>query len=288
MAGELREMKTERNLERRETEFRMPKIPILYGSPSDLSITSPESLIEQLREAGRLRVEQLPQRCILTFEYTEARDILIQMGYEVEEVNLRSLFFKDAYKFKHSGVPICLFQLGIGAPLAGAEFDSLLALGVDYSILVGGVGVLNLEIPRWAIIVPEKAIRDEGTSYHYEEPSPYTFPSRMLTRLVKETLNERALKFFEGAVWTTDAFYRETFRKREAFIRGGAICIDMEASALFSIARFRRRDLAALFYAGDYVGEERWNLRIERDHEEKRRRTMRLLMEVSLETLSKI
>jgi len=153
---------------------------------------------------------------------------------------------------------------------------------------MGGVGVLSRDIPKWTIIVPDRAVRDEGTSYHYEKPAPYTFPSSRLSRLIKEILKKRGLRFVEGAVWTTDAFYRETSRKRETFMRGGAVCVDMEASALFSIAKFRGRKLAAIFYAGDYVGEEGWNLRIEEDHEENRRRASRTLLEVSLETLHQI
>lgn len=49
--------------------------------------------------------------------------------------------------------------------MAGAELEELLALGVEYAILMGGVGVLSPNIPRWTVIIPNKAIRDEGTSY---------------------------------------------------------------------------------------------------------------------------
>ena len=101
-------------------------------------------------------------------------------------------------------------------------------------------------------------------------------------------MRERKLRFLEGAVWTTDAPFRETAKKRRSFMNGGAICVDMEASALFSIARFRSKELAAVFYAGDCVGEEGWNLRMEEDCEEKRRRISLKLIEVSLEALYKV
>ncbi len=269
---------------RRETP-KMPEIPLLYGCPSDQSITSPEDWLNQLRKAGRLDVSSLPKLCILTFQYVEARDVLGSMGYRMEEVDLS---FKKAYTFEYKGAPICLFELGIGAPVAGAELEILLALGVEYAVLMGGVGVLIHDLPRWTIIVPNKAIRDEGTSYHYEKPAPYAFPSPRLSRLIKEDLRRRKLRFVEGTVWTTDAFFRETSKKRKAFMQGGAVCVDMEASALFSIAKLRGGELAAVFYAGDYVGEEEWDLRIEEDHESKRREVSRILLEVSLEALHKV
>ena len=273
------------NNEKECETLNMPEIPLLYGSPSDQSLTSPEDWINQYRKAGRLNVSNLPKCCILTFQYMEAKDILESLGYRMREVDLS---FGKAYIFEYKDVPICLFMLDIGAPIAGAELEVLLALGVEYAILTGGVGVLNSDIPRWTIVVPNKAIRDEGTSYHYEKPSPYAFPSSRLLRLIKEVLRKRVLRFVEGAVWTTDAFYRETSKKRETFMQGGAVCVDMEASALFSIAKFRGREVAAVFYAGDYVGEEGWDLRLEEDHEEKRRKTSEILLEVSLETLHKV
>ena len=263
----------------------MPRVPLLYGSPSDRSLTSPEEWINQLMKADRLNVSNLPKRCILAFRYMEVKDILDRLGCRVEEVDLS---FEKAYIFEYRDSPFCLFQLDIGAPMAGAELELLLALGVEYVILIGGVGVLNPEIPRWSIIVPNKAIRDEGTSYHYEKPAPYTFPSSNLSTQIKETLKKRRLHFFEGAVWTTDAIFRETSKKRRIFMKGGAICVDMEAAALFSIAKFRGGELAAVFYAGDYVGEEKWDLRIEENHEEKRRKASQTLLEVSLEALHNV
>jgi len=273
------------NCKKQSETLEMPEVPLLYGSPSDRSLTSPEEWINQLRKAGKLNVSNLPKRCILTFQYMRIKEVLASLGYQMEEIDLS---FKKAYILEYRDIPICLFQLGIGAPMAGAELEILLALGVEYAILMGSVGVLNPDIPRWTAIVPHRAIRDEGTSYHYEEPSPYAFPSIRLSRLIEESLKKRGLRFVEGAVWTTDAFFRETSKKRKAFMRGGTICVDMEAAALFSIAKFRGKKLAAVFYAGDYVGEEGWDLRIEENQEEKKRKVSKTLLEVSLESLHKV
>ena len=263
----------------------MPEIPLLYGSPLDHSITSPKKWIDGLRKTGKLEVSSLPKLCILTFPYMKAERLLSSLSYRMEKINLTS---GKTYTFKYKGKPTCLSQVGIGSPMAGAELEILLTLGVEYTILIGGVGVLDCNIPRWTIIVPDKAVRDEGTSYHYEKPSTYTFPSLKLSQTIKEVLRERELRFVEGAVWTTDAPFRETAKKRRTFMNSGAICVDMEASALFSIARFHSKELAAVFYAGDCVGEEDWNLRIEKNHEEKRRRITLKLLEVSLEALHRV
>jgi len=87
--------------------LKMPEVPLLYGSPSDRSLTSPENWINQLRKAGRFNVSNLPKRCILTFQYMEVKDILDSLGYRMEEI---SLSFNKAYIFEHMNLPSACFS----------------------------------------------------------------------------------------------------------------------------------------------------------------------------------
>jgi len=270
----------------RMSRMRRCEIPLLYGKPSDRSITDAKNWTTHLRKVGRLKISRLPRYCVLSFPYIDVGTYLLD-SYGARE--LKASGEKTPwYFFEHQGMSVVFAQTGMGAPRAGATLEELFALRVRYVILVGGVGVLDSELARWTILVPTQAIRDEGTSYHYQTPSIYSFPSPKLLRSIRQVLERDGKRFVEGVVWTTDAVYRETLEKRDEFARKGAICVDMEASALFSIARYRRRHVAALFYAGDYVGEDRWDLRVEKDHEEKKRETAEKLLNVSLDALHSI
>jgi len=260
--------------------------PILYGDPSHKSIINPDDWIKYLHKVKGTSPPKLPDYCILSFKYTRAAKYLID-DYRAD---LLEFFGKDReiYIFKYKGTPMCFTYLGVGAPLAGMMFEEIVPLGVKYAILFGGVGSLKPDIKRWTLIVPDKAIRDEGTSYHYNRPSLYSYPSPLLLRILEKVLKDEGTEYIKGAVWTTDAPYRETIEKRREFMRLGAVCVDMEASALFTIANFRKVHLAAIFYAGDLVTEEGWDARIERDHKRKLEEVVKDILKYSMETLHRV
>lgn len=95
-------------------------------------------------------------------------------------------------------------------------------------VFFGGVGVLKPELEKWKLILPVKAIRDEGASHRYLEPSTYVYPDSTLLKSLEASLEETGEEYVKGAVWTTDAPFRETFEKRSLFLGYGAVCVDME------------------------------------------------------------
>jgi purine-nucleoside phosphorylase len=78
---------------------------------------------------------------------------------------------------------------------------------------------------------------------------------------LKLTLTEKGLPFTLTKTWTTDGFYRETKRKVSQRKEEGCHCVEMEAAALFAVARFRKVELAEILYAGDDLTGEAWDSR---------------------------
>lgn len=118
-------------------------------------------------------------------------------------------------------------------------------------------------------------------------PSFYSYPSKLLYNKLKKVVAENEDIYFKGTVWTTDAPYRETRFKRKLFLEKGAICVDMEAASLFSIAKFRRIKIACIFYAGDLV-DEKWDLRISNNYRKGMKETINKLLRYSIDTLTRI
>jgi purine-nucleoside phosphorylase len=79
----------------------------------------------------------------------------------------------------------------------------------------------------------------------------------MLTRL-KAGMNKNQMAFHSGTVWSTDAIYRETRKQVEYYQGQEAIAVEMEISALFTVARFRKADLGALVVVSDELGSFKW------------------------------
>jgi uridine phosphorylase len=150
--------------------------------------------------------------------------------------------------------------------IAAAILDEAIALGARKIIFIGGVGVLQPEIARGDIIIPTRAIRDEGVSYHYLKPSQYAYPDKKVIATIATTLKKTQTPYHQGTVWTTSAPFRETITKVRKFHRQGVLAVDMEAASFFAVARHRKAQIGTIFSAGDYVGESEWDLRVDKNN----------------------
>ena len=117
------------------------------------------------------------------------------------------------------------------------------------------------------MIVPTAAIRDEGTSYHYLAPSREVEPAPSAVDAAATVLGERDVPFVTGKTWSTDGIYRETRARTARRREEGCLVVEMEAAALFAVARFRGVPLVYLLYAGDSLAGEEWDRRDWQHHD---------------------
>lgn len=165
------------------------------------------------------------------------------------------------YEVVYEGERFALFQSFVGAPACVSMHEDAIAMGSRRIILLGNCGVLDPDIHDCGIIIPDRALRDEGTSFHYAPPSDDIAVNRKYAPLFREVLQERGIPFVEGATWTTDAPYRETRDKVARRRSQGAICVEMECSAMQALCDFRGVDFFQYLYAGDSLGAEAWDPR---------------------------
>ena len=104
----------------------------------------------------------------------------------------------------------------------------------------------------------EKAIRDEGTSYHYLEPSTYVETDNDLSVEIEEFLKQKEIKFVKGITWTGDALYRETKQKTEMAKSLGALSAEMECASWCAVAKYRGFKFAQLIYFSDIIAQGEW------------------------------
>jgi uridine phosphorylase len=166
-----------------------------------------------------------------------------------------------AYELEHGGKRLAFFQPGVGAPLAAAFLEQAIARGCRRFAVCGGAGALVPELVLGRVIVPTAAVRDEGTSYHYIPPSREVEADPAATDATIQLLKERDVPFVQGKTWTTDGIYRETRTRTARRREEGCLVVEMEAAALFSVARFRKVPLVYLLYAGDSLAGQEWERR---------------------------
>ncbi len=217
-------------------------------------VVTPERHDEYKQSVGDGTVSDSPSAVVIC--YSESLMDYFVETYDGEEVGL---YVGDCYVFdafdREVGV---LGNFGIGAPTTAMLMEDLIADGVEAFLSIGYAGCLDESVEMGAFVVPEKAIRDEGTSHHYVESAKYAHPSDTLVAATKRTLRAREEPFHVGPSWTTDAVYRETDAEVERYAREGVLTVEMEASAVFTVAAQRDVDAAAMFVTSDYLGPSTW------------------------------
>ncbi|WP_457553801.1 nucleoside phosphorylase [Desulfobacula sp.] len=159
----------------------------------------------------------------------------------------------------HKG--ICVAGPFIGAPYAVMLLESLIAKGADKIIVIGWCGALTDQLNVGDIVLPYRAIVDEGTSFNYkvlDKEMPCSTPDLNLMDQLSDHLGFCGNDVKKITIWTTDAIYRETQNKVAYFRNQGAQAVEMECSALFSVAKYRKVSIAALLVVSDSVASKDW------------------------------
>jgi len=231
----------------------MSEAPILFHDPSPRSVIEASAIHRPLKE--------MPERCVLCF-FDDVISKMAKAGEAVETASFDTTAgAQKVYRIERKGASLALAHPGIGGPMAALTLERLIAVGCRKFIAVGGAGSLDSSMPQNSFIVPDSAIRDEGTSYHYLPSDAECAPGSEALAAIEGVLGSEGLRYFKGRVWTTDAFYRET-PARVAERKGqGAIAVEMEAASFFAVAKFRGVELGQLLYAGDLVKAEGWDPR---------------------------
>ena len=165
------------------------------------------------------------------------------------------------YEVTYKGKRLALYKARLGAPACVGCFEDIIPMGARRIILLGNCGVLDTNIEDCGIIIPTRAIRDEGTSYHYAPPADYIDVNVKYRALFQTILEAHGYSYVTGTTWTTDAFYRETRGKIASRKQMGAICVEMECAAMQAMCNFRGVEFFQFLYAGDNLDASNWDPR---------------------------
>jgi uridine phosphorylase len=229
----------------------MTNIPKYPAKLSLTSFTQPETFIRSLNKG---EAPPAPAKMILLFQKSYLKD-------EIERRSIQKLSIRGIPKIDliHPEVGVASIP-GIGAPGAVALVEQLRCLGTKEFIVIGSAGSLKREYGAGDILIIEKSLRDEGTSYHYLAPSRFAFSDPLLTQKLFTEIQSEAPSIAEiVSSWTTDAPYRESLDEINQYRNEGISCVEMEASALFAFAHVYGLKLALAVVVSDQLHGESWN-----------------------------
>jgi len=147
----------------------------------------------------------------------------------------------------------------LGAPHAAMLLECLIAWGATRLIFWGWCGAVLPGLEIGDVIMPEAAISDEGTSGHYGAGNDGVIPRfGPADPALIHSLEAEGVAVDQRPVWSTDAIFRETPSKIRRFREGGAIAVDMETSAMFSVSNAYRVPLTVVLVVSDDVSGTEW------------------------------
>ncbi len=173
---------------------------------------------------------------IYTFEIPKEKNINRGESENVEKLRI--------------GILLC----NIGSVAAGINItESNWLIGATKYIMFGSAGALDQSKTKGKYVVPTKAYRDEGMSYHYAPPSDYIEVTG--SKKVGEIFDEIGAPYVKGYCWTTDTWYRETRGQMDARRNEGCIAVDMEVSGAQAVCDFYGWELYCFLMTGDVLDE---------------------------------
>lgn len=182
----------------------------------------------------------------------------LRRGLGLSEDRGERLFLSRIYQAGLSS-SYCLVGPFMGAPQAAMLMETLTAWGGIQFLFVGWCGAIDPTLQTGDILLPTSAFVDEGTSRSYGvDIDQAVLPPGKLHHTVRRLLQEKGLPFHEGAIWTTDAVFRETPSKVTTFREQGALAVEMEISACLTVAHLHKVQFAALLTVSDELSDLRW------------------------------
>ena len=227
--------------------------PILRHKCYELaSEFTPENLLRQARRQKRLPNIAVPEICILDPDGDIVRNL--RTAERASRHEGWACYHSELYVFRHDGHEYGVVGCAVGAAFAVLIAEELFASGCRLLVSITSAGqIAPMQAPPYFVVI-DRALRDEGTSYHYLPASEYSKADVHLTELARAALSTAGMSVRVGATWTTDAPFRETGEAIAAALRAGILAVEMEAAALYAFAKARGRSVVCFAHVTNQMG----------------------------------
>lgn len=222
-------------------------------NPSSPSVFRPAALLREARRQKGIPTVNVPAVCILDPD----GDIVRRLRKEGRSKPFEGwpCYHTQLDVFELAGQTVGIVGCAVGAPFAVLVAEELFESGCRLLLSVTSAGQIVPAGPTPHFVIIDRALRDEGTSYHYDEPSEYGEANAELVALATSAVKAAGVRVIIGATWTTDAPFRETVEAIEAAKRRGILAVEMEAAALYTFAKARHANVLCIAHVTNTMGQ---------------------------------
>jgi uridine phosphorylase len=234
--------------------------PILVNKdPSAPSVFRPAALLREARRQKGLATVDVPAICILDPDGDIVRHL--RRTGQARPFEGWPCYHTALDTFTLAGQTVGIVGCAVGAPFAVLIAEQLFASRCRFLLSLTSAGQITpAGRPPYFVII-DRALRDEGTSYHYAAPSAYGVAETRLVAMAVDALKGKGVHAVVGSSWTTDAPFRETAEAIGAAKSKGVLAVEMEAAALYTFASTTGARVLCLAHVTNAMG------RLEQDFE---------------------
>ena len=230
----------------------MTTAPILANKKYDQpSVFDPANLLREARRQKGVPAGEVPKVCVLDPDGDLFRYL---RNSSTGTLNPHwACYHTELYDYQSNGLHVGVLGCAVGASFAVLVAEELFASGCRLLISITSAGqIIPVRKPPYFILI-DRALRDEGTSYHYLSPAQYShIQPDLLAMLTCAFTDELVVE--QGGVWTTDAPFRET-EEAIAFARTeNLLAVEMEAAALYAFAEARSKPVVCFAHVTNQMG----------------------------------
>jgi uridine phosphorylase len=220
------------------------------------SVFRPEALLREARRQRQLPPAAVPEICVLDPDGDVVRHLKragigrAHLGWACYHTELLTFALGEVGE-------IGIIGCAVGAPFAVLVAEQLFASGCRLLISVTSAGQIATREATPYFVLIDRALRDEGTSYHYLPPSSFAEAADMalLGRIEDALSGLSGIAVHRGATWTTDAPYRETEAAITQARELEVLAVEMEAAALYAFAAARRQSVVCFAHVTNAMAQ---------------------------------
>lgn len=218
-----------------------PQVPPILGDKhhDDPSAFTPENLLREARRQKMVDAVAVPKVCLLDPDGDIVRQLRADGRARRHEGWV--CYHTDLWLFDLGGREIGVVGCAVGASFAVLVAEQMFASGCELLVSITSAGQIAAGLEALSFVFIDKALRDEGTSYHYLPSSDFAHAPEIVLAKLAGAFGKLPFVVNKGATWTTDAPYRETESAIRANRARGVLAVEMEAAALYAFAVARRK-----------------------------------------------
>lgn len=216
------------------------------------SVFRPENMLREARRQKELSSGAVPPVCVIDPD----GDIVahVRRSFAATRCEPWACYHTRMWEWSIGDLRCGIIGQVVGGSFSVLVAEQLFASGCELLVSITSAGQITDVGPPPYYILIERALRDEGTSYHYLPPSTYVAADPSLIGLAARALGRRGHRVHRGATWTTDAPFRETAEAIATRRREGILAVEMEAAALYAFASACARPVVCLAHVSNQLG----------------------------------